>query len=107
MNLFLTAKWDPTGASYHHIRGGSEVLSDWAHFVQLVSHYSSRRITLESDVLNAFRGAMHSFRHSRRSAYNISGLPFFTQDSDPVGQSLAHVVFTALSWYLRLGRRAP
>jgi hypothetical protein len=102
VRLFL-----PTGLSYSGKDSGA--LNDWTRFTWLVSRYSSRQMTFEHDVLNAFRDIMLSFQRVRPSAHNVCGLPLFAQNSNTVVQSLEQLVFTALSWCARvyIGVTAP
>ena len=106
-------KDDPTRQSYknrHHPYAFSRLISKtstewgWMTFTTILEMYSSRRITNEADILDAFVGVLNHIRRSQPTTYLLRGLPLcsnvYEMTKGPLVDSLEYLVAAALSWNL-------
>lgn len=79
-------------------------------FISLVTQYTTRNLSYDSDALNAFRGAANALSHIENPVYDIYGIPFVVSDQAGFEDSLVEDSFLCgLAWQSKTGgvRRSP
>ncbi|KAG6354275.1 hypothetical protein INS49_004880 [Diaporthe citri] len=84
------------------------LLESFLTYISLVTQYTTRSLSHDSDALDAFRGAANALQHFDHPVYSISGIPFVVPDQAGAEDSLVENSFLCgLAWQSTAGGVAP